>query len=47
MRVWREMPLENAAIAALLGFSRPQINKLRFRAQRNLRKELLEVSVGN
>lgn len=39
--IWREMPLDSAAIAALLGISRQQVNKLRFRAHRRLREELL------
>ncbi len=42
MSVWREMPLDNAAIAAFLGTSRQQVNKLRFRAYRRLREQLLE-----
>ena len=45
MTVWREMPLDNAAMAALLGLSRPHINKLRFRAHQILRREFREISI--
>jgi RNA polymerase sigma factor (sigma-70 family) len=47
MTVWREMPLDNAAMAALLGLSRPHINKLRFRAHQILRRHFREVSIAD
>ena len=40
MRVWSEMPMDNAAIAAELNATRPQVGKLRFHALRRLEKEL-------
>ena len=47
MSVWREMPLDNAAMEALLGFSRQHINKLRFRAHQILRREFREVPLAH
>ena len=40
MRVWSEMPMDNAAIAAELNATRPRVGKLRFHALRRLEKEL-------
>ncbi len=44
--LWREMPMDNQALAAELGATRPQINKWRYRALRQLQKKMMTCSTG-
>ena len=41
MTLWKQMPLDNAALAILLGTTRPQVSKWRYRAHRRLEEQLL------
>lgn len=40
MALWKEMPMDNAALSSFLNVSRPQINKWRFRALERLKKRI-------
>jgi len=44
--LWREMPMDNRALAAELGATRPQINKWRYRALRQLQKKMMTCTTG-
>ena len=41
MTIWKQMPLDNAALAILLGTTRQQVSKWRYRAHRRLEEQLL------
>jgi len=41
MTVWKQMPLDNATLAVLLGTTRQQVSKWRYRAHRRLEEQLL------
>ena len=42
MTIWKQMPLDNASIADLLGTTRQNVNKLRYRTMKRLSAALLE-----
>jgi hypothetical protein len=41
MTVWKQMPLDNGTLADLLGTTRQQVSKWRYRAHRRLEEQLL------
>jgi hypothetical protein len=41
MTVWKQMPLDNGTLAVLLGTTRQQVSKWRYRAHRRLEEQLL------
>lgn len=43
MRIWKEMPLDNLAVAVFLGATRTQVSKWRYRAHRRLENQLVSV----
>ncbi len=44
--LWRDMPMDNHALAIELGATRPQINKWRYRALQQLRKKIMACAIG-